>query len=216
MIAIISVFWIALVVFAVIGMLRGWAKEVIATAGIVLALFALKQFGGALFVPLTPQETAQLSSGTVVDPDLFARVSNEFVVRMVFFLGVAFFAYQTPAAAELWVARQTGEDERRFEWLSEGLQQSILGFVIGFLNGWLVVGTVWWYADRLGYPFGEYIIRPNRIDQALGALGYAPNQLQETTMSMITALPMAVLGENDVVLPLLVVILFLFVIIVMI
>ncbi|MBN1286864.1 MAG: hypothetical protein JXB47_15805 [Anaerolineae bacterium] len=210
MIAIISVFWIALIVFAIIGMLRGWAKEIIATAGIVLALFALKQFGGALFTPVPSAEAVSMT------PALEAQLSNEFVVRMVFFLGVAFFAYQTPAAAELWAAKRTGGSGRKFEWLSQGLQQSILGFVIGFVNGWLVVGTVWWYADYLRYPFGEYVIPPGQLDRALTALGYPPLTLHQTTMAMINALPMAVLGDNDIVLPLLVVILFLFVIIVMI
>ncbi len=205
MIAIVSIFWILLGFFAVIGMLRGWAKEIIATAGIVLALFALKQFGDALFPPMTVQLSAA---------ELQARKANEFTVRIGFFLLVVFFAYQTPAAMETWDRQRGGG--RRLAWLNEGLQQRILGFIIGLFNGWLVIGAIWSYADRLGYPFGEYVVQPTDLYKVVTALGYTQTELQETTLSMVNSLPLAVLGQNDIVLPLMVVILFLFVIIVMI
>jgi hypothetical protein len=221
MIAMVSVFWVMLILFAIIGMLRGWAKEIVATAGIVLALFALNQFGAALFsdspVNFASSEDADdlINPDTLTDEDI-AQHANEFMVRMVFFLGVTFFAYQTPAAAALWSSRQGGgESGRRFELISEGLQQRILGFIIGFVNGWLVVGAVWNYAEELYYPFGRYVIRPEQLE-LVNVLGESGALLQQTTMTMINALPMTVLGKDDLVLPLLVVILFLFVIIVMI
>ena len=34
-------FWVMIVIFGVIGMLRGWTKEIITAAGLVLSLFAL-------------------------------------------------------------------------------------------------------------------------------------------------------------------------------
>ncbi len=204
MISMLSVFWIMLALFATIGMLRGWAKEIIATAGIVLALFALTQFGDIF--PARPEFGADTT-----------QLQSEFAVRMIFFLGVVFFAYQTPAAAALWEARQGASNSaRRFEWLSTGLQQRILGFIIGLINGWLVAGSVWWYAHDLQYPFGEYVIPPSRLNQVMMALGYTDTRLQQTTTSMIDALPLAVLKADSIVLPLLVVILFLFVIVVMI
>jgi hypothetical protein len=218
----VSVFWVMLILFAIIGMLRGWAKEIVATAGIVLALFALNQFGAALFTDSPVNFASNQDPDDLINPDILtddqvSQHANEFMVRMAFFLGVTFFAYQTPAAAALWSARQSrGSRGRRFELLSEGLQQRILGFIIGFVNGWLVVGAVWNYAEELYYPFGRYVIRPEQLSQVNLFLEDSGALLQQTTMTMVNALPMTVLGKDDLVLPLLVVILFLFVIIVMI
>ena len=47
-----------ILMFAGIGFMRGWAKELVATAGIVLALFTLKQFESIVIDPLTNGEQA--------------------------------------------------------------------------------------------------------------------------------------------------------------
>ena len=44
MIQLSAVMWTMAIFFAIIGFLRGWNREVIATAGIILGLFALFQF----------------------------------------------------------------------------------------------------------------------------------------------------------------------------
>jgi uncharacterized membrane protein required for colicin V production len=212
----VSVFWIFLALFAVIGTLRGWAKEIVATAGIVLALFALQQFGAVLFPGI---DTTTVTDEAVLQ----AQQTNQFAIQTVFLLTVTFFAYQTPAVAAQWVSRRGGRFADR---LSAGLQQRILGLVVGLINGWLVIGSIWFYAHQLGYPFGEFVIPPPpystpsnlTLDQLLVSAGYPEPSLSEMTSALVSSLPLTFLADpnNAILLPLLVVILFLFVIIVMI
>jgi uncharacterized membrane protein required for colicin V production len=43
MINLYALFWISIILFATIGAVRGWSKEVIAMAGLVLSLFAINR-----------------------------------------------------------------------------------------------------------------------------------------------------------------------------
>lgn len=232
MISLVSVFWVLLGFFAIIGLLRGWAKEIIATMGIVLALFALNQFGPALFdesieydidqsqVMNAPLDQRQI---VVADPNTLQARSQQFVLQSGFLIIVTFFAYQTPTAVNVWASRRGGRPGR-LAGLDEGLQQRILGLVLGLVNGWLVIGSIWYYAHRLGYPFGEYVIPPPPFATALqpsdwamkivlGQAGYDPTPLVGLTNSLIASLPLNFIGD---LLPLLVVILFLFMLVVLI
>ena len=58
MIQLSTFLWVMILMFAGIGFMRGWAKELVATAGIVLALFTLKQFESIVIDPLTNGEQA--------------------------------------------------------------------------------------------------------------------------------------------------------------
>jgi uncharacterized membrane protein required for colicin V production len=40
-----TLFWLMVLFFGIIGSLRGWTREVIATSGLILSLFAINQFG---------------------------------------------------------------------------------------------------------------------------------------------------------------------------
>ena len=48
MLELVTLVWLCVAVFAVVGLGRGWTKEIIAMAGITLGLFALHQFDAAL------------------------------------------------------------------------------------------------------------------------------------------------------------------------
>ena len=79
MIQLAAVMWTMAIFFAVIGFLRGWNREVIAMAGIILGLFALFQFDSLL-------------RGV-----LLASVPRDqvFIVQAAIFIIVVYFAYQT-------------------------------------------------------------------------------------------------------------------------
>jgi hypothetical protein len=120
------VFWLMVVFFAVIGSLRGWAKELIVACSLVLAMFVnmlLDKYAAGLLAPLSAQEV--------------------FGVRAGVFAVLAYFGYLTPRLP--WMP---GE---RF--LRERLQDWLLGIVIGALNGALLVGSLWFFLDKAGYPF---------------------------------------------------------------
>lgn len=138
MIQISTFMWVMALVFGYIGFTRGWNKEIIATSGIILGLFALHQFDDLL------RET------------LLANLppSQVFFVQAVIFIVIVFFAYQTRALIGADATEARGGEGRDL------LQSSVLGGIVGFVNGYLVWGTLWYFMDITGYPLSPYISRP--------------------------------------------------------
>ncbi|MBC7871764.1 MAG: CvpA family protein [Chitinophagaceae bacterium] len=125
--------------FGYIGFTRGWNKEVIATSGIILGLFALFQFDDVLtnlLVSFPPEQA--------------------FAFRTVIFSTIVFFAYQTRAliGEDATRARSSGGDGR------DNLQSSVLGGLVGTLNGYLIWGTLWYFQHVENYPLSPYITAP--------------------------------------------------------
>jgi hypothetical protein len=123
--------------FGIIGFLRGWNKEVISTAGIILGLFALFQFDSLL-------------RGT-----LLVNVTRDqvFYVQSAIFIVIVFFAYQTNRLNIGGAAGAPGGGRDR-------LQSSVLGGLLGALNGYLIWGTIWYFMDINEYPLAPYVIAP--------------------------------------------------------
>lgn len=175
-----SVLWMFTLMFAAIGFLRGWTREVVATAGIILALFTQQQFSSLLFDPLTAGATPE----------------THFYLYAGILIVITFFAYQTPTHAyrlsegRLWGSRR------------EGLQERLLGTVLGAFNGYLVFGSLWYYLDAYNYPFYPYFIAP------------APNSPSAQLVAS-NLLPLSWLVQGNL-LTIAVVVLFLFVIVAMI
>ena len=133
MIGLNAIFWLFIVMFGIIGAMRGWAKELLVSFSVVLAL----AFNRLLerYVPLVnslPQD------GTAI-----------FWIRIVIVVTLVFFGYQTVG-----LPRFASKATR------EKLQDSLLGFILGALNGYLIIGTAWFYLDQAKYPFGDYITGP--------------------------------------------------------
>ena len=124
--------------FGYVGFTRGWNKEIIATSGIVLALFALYQFDDLL-------------------TNLFINIRSDhaFFIRTIFLGIVAFFAYQTRALIAEDKPRSRGGADGR-----DSLQSSVLGALVGCFNGYLVWGSLWYFMDVTGYPLQPYISAP--------------------------------------------------------
>jgi len=175
MISIVVVFYIFIAFFALIGGLRGWAKEMLVMFSVVLTLFmvlVLELYGGNTLQPFIvldkTYQTAIVPSDVdifIIHPDDLVKFSSlpdevgnlflkQFSLRTVMLSIFVFFGFQTPRLARLaGVARR------------EKLQDSLLGFFIGGFNGFLVVGTIWSYMHSAHYPFEPYIIAPNYSDQ---------------------------------------------------
>lgn len=139
MIQLVTLMLIMAFFFAVIGYLRGWNKEIISTAGIVLGLFALFQFDALL-------------RGT-----LLVNVGRDqvFLVQTIIFAVIVFFAYQSRVITGLDARRDRDRDGR------DRVQESILGGILGFINGYLIWGSIWYFMDINQYPFAPYIIAPS-------------------------------------------------------
>jgi uncharacterized membrane protein required for colicin V production len=124
------VFWILVILFALIGMTRGWAKELLVTFSVILALFIIAVL--ERWAPFfgVPPETA--------------LTTQQFWLRIAVLLALVFFGYQTPNIPKI---AGTGRFAR------DRLQDSLLGLVLGAINGYLIWGTIWFYLHNAGYPF---------------------------------------------------------------
>jgi hypothetical protein len=147
MIELSMMWWVLAIFFAIAGWVRGWNKELVATAGIVLGLFALFQFDTLL-------------RGTIL---LNVSRDQTLFVQIAIFMVILFFAYQTRMVI--------GGDGRRNPMT---LQESILGALLGFLNGYLVWGSLWYFMDINEYPWSTLITAPAPTSSSANAIGLLP------------------------------------------
>ena len=134
MMSIVYVFWMYVILFAVIGAMRGWAKELLVTFSVILAL-ALNLLLRS-YIPLIK----------VMD----GKDSSLFWIRSFFLVVLVFFGYQTVAA----IPHLTSKAAR------ERLQDTLFGAFLGAVNGYLIAGTVLFYLDQAGYPYPKIISAP--------------------------------------------------------
>lgn len=137
MISIHVMLWIFIILFAIVGAMRGWAKELLVTFSIILALFTMNVF--ETFVPFF-KSMIQTSSPEAV-----------FWIRSGIVSALVFFGYQTPKLQRL---AESGRFVRHF------LQDSLLGGFLGAVNGYLIFGTIWYYLNASGYPF-SFVTAPD-------------------------------------------------------
>ena len=158
MLSLTTAFWGLVVLFAVAGMMRGWTREIVVTASIILALFAINQLMSPIFGLLNWDNNA-------VQPDNIRRY--QFFIMSSFLLLLAFAGYQGPTLA----SSRVGDRLNR----RDNLQDKLLGLSVGAINGWLIIGSLWSFLEykiiaantwlrfppNIGYPFGvSRIIRP--------------------------------------------------------
>ncbi len=126
MISLTVLFWIFVVLFIFIGAIRGWAKEVLVTFSGILAIFVI-----SILLPLIANnlETTQL-----------------FWARVAIITGCAFFGYQTPNF------RRISESGKM---IRNAGRDVILGAIFGGFNGYMLMGSIWYFMAQAGYPFPE-------------------------------------------------------------
>src|SRR5512136_2816672 len=127
MVSLTVLFGMLVALFAVIGAMRGWAKELLVSAALMLGLF----LNAILENYVTAYRTAMM-----VQPAL-----TQFMLRGGLLVLLAFFGYQTPhiRALQPKLAR-------------ERMEEILLGLVLGALNGYLLIGSLFFYLDQTGYP----------------------------------------------------------------
>lgn len=197
MISLATVFYLMIAFFGLIGALRGWTREVIATAGLVLSLFAINQFGPSLVSMLgSPPDPS-----VVVGADLRRQ---QYYILALTHLAIAFFSYQGPKLA------RTLSDRLR---VRESLQDMVMGTLVGMLNGYLIIGALWSFLE-LQVGQGGYTSLPPGVDYPFAStILMRPGVGTIPALTLISKLPLPLLAPY---LPFLVVLVFLFVIVVMI
>ncbi|MGB2965592.1 MAG: hypothetical protein WBB69_16575 [Anaerolineales bacterium] len=191
MISILFTFWMFIILFGLIGAMRGWAKELLVIFSIVLGLFliyVLETF--TLFVVPFDEILSQvenLSPNTAFE-SLPGPIRDELKVQFwsrAAIIGIlAFFGYQTPRLAAL------REKARR-----EKIQDVLLGAVLGLGSGFFIVGSLWWYMAAAHYPFTPEILPPQpgtpMGDAALNALKYFPPVFASNQIGLFFAVVVA-------------------------
>ena len=135
MVNLIYIFWMYVILFSVIGAMRGWAKELLVSFSVILALavnYLLRKY-----IPMVYNLPAD-------EPSLFW-------IRSWITLALVYFGYQTVAS----IGALSGKARK------EKLQDALFGGVMGAVNGYLVIGTLWAYLDDANYPFEKIFSAPS-------------------------------------------------------
>jgi uncharacterized membrane protein required for colicin V production len=145
------VFWMYVCLFGVIGAMRGWARELLVSFAVILALTftTLIEHYVPFIRDVLPRDSAAL-----------------FWLRTVIVVILVFFGYQTPNIPRF-AAKMTREK----------LQDTLLGIFLGALNGYLIAGTIWFYMNEANYPFGGIgapLVGTPMGDAALKLIPYLP------------------------------------------
>ena len=134
MMSIVYVFWMYVILFAVIGAMRGWVKELLVVFSVILALttnHVLKKY-----IPLVsglPNESTSL-----------------FWIRTLVVITLVYFGYQTVVSIQRLAARAA----------RERLQDTLFGIFVGGINGYLIAGTILFYLHQANYPFADIVSAP--------------------------------------------------------
>lgn len=134
MMSIVYIFWMYVILFAIVGFMRGWAKELLVAFSVVLALalnHVLRRY-----IPIASQLTE-------TDVSLFW-------IRTLILLTLVYFGYQTVISIPHLAAKSR----------TDRLQDTLFGAFLGALNGYLVAGTILYYMFVADYPFETVISKP--------------------------------------------------------
>ncbi|MRR30046.1 hypothetical protein EG834_06950 [bacterium] len=130
MISIHVLLWIFIVLFAIVGAIRGWAKELLVVFAVILGLFSINVLES--YVPFFKTIMQSSSDASV------------FWIHTGIIAGLVFFGYQTPRLQRL-------IDSGRF--VRNLHQDTLVGGILGAVNGYLIFGSIWYYLNLAGYPF---------------------------------------------------------------
>ncbi|MGW8144309.1 MAG: CvpA family protein [Anaerolineales bacterium] len=136
MVSMTVLFWLFVALFAIIGAMRGWAKEILVTFSVLLAIFII-----VLMESYLP----------IMSPDSSISQSSRFWIQTGIIAILVFFGYQTPNFRGLAGPR----------FARDRVQDLLLGLILGAINGYLIVGSIWYYMAQAGYPFEPYFLPPN-------------------------------------------------------
>ena len=169
MVSLSFIFFLLLMIFGTIGAMRGWAKEMLVCFGIILAMFIL-----SVLEKLPPIRDTVAIQGS----------SSKFWLQTIVITVLAFFAYQTPNFPKLGGAR----------FARERLADILLGFLMGLINGYLVIGSLWYYLDQAGYKPLQAYFSPPTSEAVIRMLTYmAPHWMGAGSLLLYFAVALAFL-----------------------
>lgn len=144
--------------FGMMGALRGWSKEMLVLFSVILGLAVKLIFSEYVpvardFFDRSPLEQFYLYSGLIV----LMAVSG----------------YAGPAVS----GRLAGVSAR------ETLQDVMLGFIIGAINGFLIIGSIWYFLDAADYGIlGITAPEPNSMAEVIVSTYLPPIWLSDAVL----------------------------------
>ena len=153
MMSLVYVFWMYVVLFAIIGGMRGWVKELLVVFSVILALTTNHVL--TKYIPLVS--------------DLPDNSHSLFWIRSLVLITLVYFGYQTVISVQRLAARAT----------RERLQDTLFGLFIGAINGYLIAGTLLFYLNQAQYPYPNVISAPTGgvLDSVNAMLKWMPPHL---------------------------------------
>ncbi|MCD6576456.1 MAG: hypothetical protein J7K66_00410 [Anaerolineaceae bacterium] len=136
MVSLAVLFYIFIFMFALIGAIRGWAKEVIVTFSVFLGLFII-----TVLQSYVPAVESYMNN---------SPIASQVGFKAIVLSGIVFCGYQTP---NLPMFNQNQRFQRNL------LQDLILGFMIGAINGFMIFGSLWYFIHEANYPY-TFILAP--------------------------------------------------------
>lgn len=131
MMSLVYLFWMYVILFAIIGAMRGWAKELLVSFSAITALAVNLLMDK--YIPLVR--------------DLPDNSSSVFWIRFIILIALVYFGYQTVSV----VPRLSSKAAR------ERLQDALFGAVVGGINGYFVAGSILFYNHVAEYPYRDVI-----------------------------------------------------------
>jgi len=154
MMSIVYVFWMYVILFGVIGAMRGWVKELLVSFSVILSL-ALNHVIRE-YIPLAKN---------LGDTDV-----SLFWTRTIILVVLVYFGYQTVISIPRLASRAA----------RERLQDTLFGAILGGINGYLIAGSLLYYINLADYPFSQIISKPTDptlLDQVNNMMLYMPPQV---------------------------------------
>jgi uncharacterized membrane protein required for colicin V production len=134
MMSIVYLFWTSVLLFAFIGAMRGWVKELLVSFSAITALavnLLLEKY-----IPLV--KTLDQASSSLL------------WIRTLILLTLVYFGYQTVVSIPRLASKAT----------RDRLQDTLFGAVLGGFNGYLVAGSILYYMHMANYPYPDILSRP--------------------------------------------------------
>ncbi len=131
MMSIVYVFWMYVILFAVIGAMRGWAKELLVAFSVITSLAVNLLLDK--YIPLVR--------------DLPDNSVSVFWIHTIILLALVYFGYQTVSSIPRFASKAA----------RERLQDALFGAVLGGINGYFVAGTILFYNHVAEYPYKNII-----------------------------------------------------------
>lgn len=139
----IEVLWIVgILLFGAIGLVRGFLRELGVTTAVCVAMYVISQWlekrGVAEMALSRASEVAPGALGALAADDL-GRALLRCSIYTFIMIFMVFISYH-------------GETLTFGGSPPKGLTGVLFNLLIGLLNGYLIIGTIWYYLDKYNYP----------------------------------------------------------------